>query len=434
MQARKRIVLLLAAGVALACALGGAWCWFGGSPFDPQPLRRYYHSARLPSAQPVAAGTVQAGIDSATDYIRRFNLPSGQFVYLVNTDPALAVSGGYSVLRHAGTIYALGMSQSVRPDLRTVQVMQRAVEFLRRCCIARLDDEGVLAVWEPEELVRSSGPRRYPLGGAGLGLLALTSLESLRAGSVPLGEMKGLAAFGHFMQGFSGGFDGDYVPSQGGKWPLKVLYYPGEMVLGWLSLYEVQPDPALLDWAVGALTYLARQRAREGAAPADHWALLATARLFAIADRGKVPIPRQALLHHALQICHQMLEGNTSAELPAMKGSLVRLGVVTPTATRLEALLAALTFLPADEPIRPHIEAAVHRGIEFLLRAQVKDGPYAGGMPTAITRLPYDGTERVREFNDRATEIRIDYVQHSLSALVQYLRWTADRPHSAATP
>ena len=35
-----------------------------------------------------------------------------------------------------------------------------------------------------------------------------------------------------------------------------------------------------------------------------------------------------------------------------------------------------------------------------------------------------DGAPDTQRFNERATEVRIDYVQHSLSAMVQYLKRT----------
>jgi hypothetical protein len=111
-----------------------------------------------------------------------------------------------------------------------------------------------------------------------------------------------------------------------------------------------------------------------------------------------------------------------------MEGSLAPMGAVTPTATRLEGLQAALTFLPSDHPIVPHIEATVDRGIAFLLRAQIKEGPHAGALPSSITTLPDDRKPETRRFNEHATEVRIDYVQHSLSAMVQYL----ERPAAAA--
>jgi hypothetical protein len=273
------------------------------------------------------------------------------------------------------------------------------------------------------------GPPTYKRGGAGLALLAMASAESARPGTVPVDEMQGLATLGHFLQRRSGEFYGSFMPTHGGRQPLQVVFYPGEMMLGWLSLYEVQPDPRLLEASVKGLEFLARERASEGGAPSDHWALLATAKLFAIADRQKVPIPRELLMNHALQICHQILDIDFVPPLfPEFEGALTARGGVTPTAVRLEGLLAALTFLPADHPIRPHVESAVHRGIDFLLRAQVKDGEFAGGMPFAIMALPDNGSAEARQFNRQQTEIRIDYVQHALSALVQYLWWTAGVP------
>jgi hypothetical protein len=109
---------------------------------------------------------------------------------------------------------------------------------------------------------------------------------------------------------------------------------------------------------------------------------------------------------------------------PEMEGSLAQNGAVTPTATRLEGLQAALTFLPADHPIVPHIRAAIARGVDYLLRAQLKAGPYVGGFPGVITAVPETGAPAVHALNIEATEVRIDYVQHALSALVQYLQRT----------
>jgi hypothetical protein len=160
-------------------------------------------------------------------------------------------------------------------------------------------------------------------------------------------------------------------------------------------------------------------------APIDHWALLATARLFRIAEREGIPIPREALFNHALQICHAIVEGSQAPSTwPGMEGSLVRSaqGNVPSTAAALEGLLAALTFLPSSHPVSAHVRAAADRGIGFLVRAQVKAGRYAGGLPSDAATRPDDGTEATRSFNAQATEIRIDYVQHALSAMIQYFR------------
>ena len=94
-------------------------------------------------------------------------------------------------------------------------------------------------------------------------------------------------------------------------------------------------------------------------------------------------------------------------------------GRTTPAATRLEGLLAALTFIPEKHELYPRIERAVHAGMSFLLNSQVKQGEFAGAVPFAVAKVK-PGSPAADEFNRRATEIRVDYVQHALSAMVQY--------------
>jgi hypothetical protein len=83
----------------------------------------------------------------------------------------------------------------------------------------------------------------------------------------------------------------------------------------------------------------------------------------------------------------------------------------------MEGLLAALEFLPADATgLRARIQAAVDLGIAFLLRAQFASGPYAGGMPEAMA-----GARSIMfKAAPGARDIRIDYVQHALSAWLRY--------------
>ncbi|MBN2133264.1 MAG: hypothetical protein JW741_27440, partial [Sedimentisphaerales bacterium] len=61
-------------------------------------------------------------------------------------------------------------------------------------------------------------------------------------------------------------------------------------------------------------------------------------------------------------------------------------------------------------------------GIRFLLAAQVPSGKFAGAFPRGTHLLPPGHPAYSRAANDRVTEIRIDYVQHALSALIQYKR------------
>ena len=104
-------------------------------------------------------------------------------------------------------------------------------------------------------------------------------------------------------------------------------------------------------------------------------------------------------------------------------GSFTADGRTTPTAIRLEGLLGALVFLPEKQSyLRRQIIFAISEGMQFLLRSQIQSGEHTGGIPRAIQKLPKDHPQWKRSFNRRATEVRIDYVQHALSAMLEYER------------
>lgn len=423
-KARVAVLALLVVAAVAAVAFGLRYL-YPPDRFDPRRLAEYYSALQPMAAPAVDDAAVARAAQAAAAYIRAHNDPAtGEFTYTVSLDPSIPVVRDYSILRHQGTVYSLAMVDDVFPDPQNVVVMQRAIQYMRKCCYVQLD-AGATGIADPDYVPNPDDRKYLHLGGAGLGLLALAATERKVPGFVSLDEMQQVARFGRSMQRRDGSFYGLYDKATGERTAHnKSLYYPGEMAKGWVALYEQHPERREdLQSAVLALEYLADRRAREGSAPADHWALLATARLLHAAPAPGVDVPREKLLRHALQICDAMLEEARHPQpLPVMDGSLAPNGEVTPTATRLEGLLAALTFLPPEHPIVPHVRAAVARGIDYLLRAQVQDGPYAGGFPGVIAVLPENGAKDVIALNREAKEIRIDYVQHSLSALVQYLQ------------
>jgi len=190
---------------------------------------------------------------------------------------------------------------------------------------------------------------------------------------------------------------------------LQSLYYPGEAALGFIALYEADHSHEWLTAAGKALGYLAKSRAGLSIVPADHWALIATAKLLPYCEDGGCGVSREELIRHAVQVCESILrdqfKGSASVVLD---GAFDPAGRTTPAATRLEGLLAAMEFLPKGE-LRDRIESAIQRGISFLLRAQVTSGSEAGAMPGAILSREHD-----------SSEVRIDYVQHALCAWLRY--------------
>jgi hypothetical protein len=123
---------------------------------------------------------------------------------------------------------------------------------------------------------------------------------------------------------------------------------------------------------------------------------------------------KTAMLRHALQVVDSMLaERPDEVTHATLSGCLTDDGRTTPTATRLEGLQAVQHLLPNNKPrLRRRVQQAIDGGIGFLLRAQLRDGALRGGMPRAMAGAGDD---------ERAREVRIDYVQHAMSAWLQYL-------------
>jgi hypothetical protein len=272
---------------------------------------------------------------------------------------------------------------------------------------------------------RYDEPLKAKLGGSGLGLVALLSIEKIEPGFTSLSDLRALGRFVVFMQKDDGSFYSSFIPSRGGrydKW--QSLYYPGEAALGLLLLYEKDLSEVWLESAAKALAYLADSRKYSVQVPADHWALLATEKLLALRGVDQLPVPADLLINHGAQISQAILrEQVVDNRYPEYAGGFSPDGRTTPTATRLEGLLAASRFLPAEFAVRRRIDVAVPRGISFLLRAQVGEGQFAGAFPRAVKKV-HQAYPDADNFNLRVNEVRIDYVQHALSAMIQYLDLT----------
>lgn len=353
---------------------------------------------------------VNTAIELAGGYLERACGPDGKFVYQVNIDTGRK-SPQYNVVRHAGAMYALAMFHRAHPDPQALNAMIRAYGFLRKNYIAPGVRPGQLVVWSDPIDQRLKAPHQdAELGATGLSLVALAELRQVQPKSVPLEELQSLGRFLLFLQKDDGSFVHKYRAESGPVQDWDVLYYPGEAALGFVALYEADHSRDWLIAAGKALSFLAKTRSGLSSVPADHWALMATAKLLPHCDPISCPGSlREQLVNHAMQICNSIVrEQFRGSADTGIDGSSDPTGRTAPTATRLEGLLSALEFLPRSE-LRTRIEAVTARGIAFLLRVQITKGPYSGGMPGAFATRSFD-----------SSEIRIDYLQHSLSAWIRY--------------
>jgi len=362
-----------------------------------------------PNTATPSRAQVDRAIALAAGYLERACGPDGKFVYEVDTFSGRK-SNLYDIIRHAGAMYALAMFNQQHPDRQAADTLVRAARFMLRNYVGPGVRPGQLAVWsKPVSSNRQPTNQYAELGGAGLGLVALAATRQIDPKSVSLDQLQALGRFLLFLQREDGSFVHKYDAKSGSAPNWHSLYYPGEAALGLVALYEADGSSQWLDAATKTLVYLAKSRVGLSTVPSDHWALIATVKLLHYCDAGACPSARDELIQHALQVCNSILhEQFRGSAAVGLDGAFDPDGRTTPAATRLEGLLSALEFLPKGD-LRERIVTAIEHGIGFLLRTQIVSGPNSGGMPGAIL---------LRAGN--ASEIRIDYVQHSLCALLRY--------------
>jgi hypothetical protein len=365
--------------------------------------------------------TATSGIDPAqlktamndgAAYLVRATKPTGEYVYLDNLQEGKTYKPVYNVLRHAGSMYALADYYSWKPDPKVKDALVSSARFLIEKYAKPIPGEtDALAIWALPSDRAGDGPTEVKLGGIGLGLVGLIQTEKVAPGTTPLETLRKIGNAALWMQEPDGSFYSKYNPTQGGKdekW--NSLYYPGETALGLAMLAEIDPDPAhkkrWLNAAFRAVGYMAASRKGATNVPADHWILIATAQLWPHHAYSDQSISKADLIRHAVQICEVIVNDRMLRDVRS-----------TPIATRVEGMNAALTFLPPEhKALREKLQTEIENGVRFLMKAQVKEGRMQGAVPRAYTppgSIPVE---------PRADEVRIDYVQHALSAWLEYAR------------
>jgi len=187
-------------------------------------------------------------------------------------------------------------------------------------------------------------------------------------------------------------------------------YYPGEAMLALMRTYALDHDKRWLNAAARIARYLIDVRDAGKMTSElihDHWLLYALNELY---RARKDP----AYLAHAARVVESILAAQRAGGEPAdYAGSYYDPPRSTPTATRSEGLLAAHALISefGDEQLAERIRRAVKRGVGFQLQTQITR---ERAMYLRAPRRCLGGfTRGLSRF-----EVRIDYVQHNISALI----------------
>jgi len=178
-------------------------------------------------------------------------------------------------------------------------------------------------------------------------------------------------------------------------------------MLALTSLYQVDGDTRWLLAAAKSAAQLVETRGTTRDWPADHWMMIASVPLLANYDKmAHPPIAAAALREHIA------IMGKKIRATQRPSGYFESDPRSTPAATRLEGLAALATLQRTyGKSIDPALRDSLKRGTKFLLHCQVHEpGASSGGIPRSCASNASQ--------EHRGQEIRIDYVQHFLSALL----------------
>lgn len=277
-----------------------------------------------------------------------------------------------------------------------------------------------------------SSSRKSPeaeLGATALGLIALLSAQEVTPGSIDQETLNGLGAFLCFLQNEDGSFCSKFFPATNQRdHSFQSLYYPGEAILALTRLYKQTHNRQWLSAAEKGMSYLANSRLNDSRIPADNWALIATAELIALGDQLGASDLALFKNHDAQIINGELATQNRNSANPALDGCYTSDGRTTPTSTRLEGILSTLTCWPvADAAFRQRMEDSAREGIAFILHAQIQTGPLQGAFPEMPESLW--GITPNRPAGISPAEVRIDFIQHALSAILLYRDSNGGRSH-----
>ncbi len=340
----------------------------------------------------------------AAGYLVRHLDSKGRFDY-VRRSP---VSGKkYNILRHAGSIHALVQYHARYPSDASRDAILRASRYLKARYVHPLPKhpELLATISRPGEENLSDPTAK--LGGTALTLVALCGAFALDPTVVSKSELAALGNFLLFMQKEDGSFHSKYIVDQDFDPSFHSLYYPGETMLALTMLYDIDKDQRWLRAALRSAAQLVESRQSLTDWPADHWMMLASAPLLGRYDEFESPAISAAALREHITIMAKKITKDQRRD-----GHFSKKPRSTPTATRLEGLAALAQIQTRNNgTIAAPLRASIEDGLRFLMACQLRQhGKERGGIPRSCAN---DASEQ-----HRGQEVRVDYVQHYLSALL----------------
>ena len=357
-------------------------------------------------ARPVSDEMLRQAVITGAGYLAREVDVEGRFTYSYLAKQGRA-KDSYNMVRHAGTVYSMFEAYELTGDAELLATAERALAYML---------EYIAPYGAPKaDMAALAYNGKIKLGGVALAALALATHARVTGTRTHLATAQRLCRYIAGNQRADGSFVHQRSSEDGRELPFVSQYYPEEALLGLASVYRLDRDPGWLDTAEAGARFLIEIRDRGVPTPRlthDHWLLYALERLHL--ERAN-PL----YLTHAMRIAEaitgaQRRTGLTEDQIGGYADVEPR---ATPIATRNEGLMAAYRMARAvgDLAMAAKILAAVELGNEVVMAMRVNPSRalYLENPKRALGGV----TRSYQNF-----EIRIDYVQHSISAWLALLR------------
>jgi len=381
-----------------------------------------------------ARGEIDEAIERAHNYLNEQISADGRFIYRRHIDHNIKLQPEYNIPRHLASIYSLVMMDDYRPGSMDDSKVANSIRYIKENTFEKFHDNGI-AIWTTDRLTANGeGADLMKLGSAGLALVSLAPLVDRFPDIISRDLLKQIGNTIIYFQKPDGEFysimyrDGSFEKS----W--KSLFYPGQAIYGLFELFRLTEEKKFLDAAIKSLLYLesSRKNISSEDMPADHWSLIASAKI--LGYDGVDNEIKQRILSHAEKVVRSIISLQIKqSRYESLIGGFSLKGEITPTSTKVEGLNAIYPYL-SDRELMRQTKSCMDLAIDFILRSQIREAPFQGAWSRALTRydirpdkmanqidMAEDLIDRKRrEHNEAAGVIRIDYVQHSLSALIGY--------------
>jgi hypothetical protein len=360
-----------------------------------------------------------AAVRLGADYLCRVMDENGRYAYMVHPADAHP-DASYGILRHAGTTFALFEAYGETKTPLYLEKGERALGYLEKKFISSQSPEGALAY-----VLDTNDEEQQKVGGAGLALLAFTEHARASGKKDKLATMRSLARFIVSAQYPDGRFRANRDVEREGKAPpgpalkKELIYYVGEAIFGLMRLWSIDPDDKWLEAAKRAADWCIETRdvtTTDATQEHDHWLSYALMELYKVTKKP-------SYVEHAFKIARAILlkQFDKNAPAPDFVGAFYAEAPSTPASTRLEAFGADIATARAAGKDDAWLMGPALAMARFTRAQQLDaDAVYFARDPARVV-----GGVRESLF---VYDIRIDYVQHAMSAWLHLARLLREKP------